>query len=251
MGKKITLICLLLLSSSIDAQEKKFPVLTGPYLGQKPSGRIPEIFAPGIISLGYHEHRIAVSPAGDEIYYSISGMDYSKSQIMFTKTVNGIWTIPAMASFSNIGINLHPAFSNDGNRLYFSSNRPCGKTNGLVNDFDIWFVERVGNVWSEPLRVSNKINTDDNEASPSLMEDGTIYFERIASNHKGEMDVWLSHFKNGEYQRSERVPAPVNSNYSDLGPFISPKGDYLLFYSNRPGTIGKSDLYITFKNNLG
>jgi hypothetical protein len=31
--------------------QKDFPVLKGPYLGQKPPGMIPEIFAPGIVSI--------------------------------------------------------------------------------------------------------------------------------------------------------------------------------------------------------
>lgn len=35
----------------------EFPVMEGPYLGQKPPGIVPEIFAPGIISdAGYRLH---------------------------------------------------------------------------------------------------------------------------------------------------------------------------------------------------
>ena len=36
--------------SHAQQKTKDFPVLKGPYLGQKPPGMNPEIFAPGIIS---------------------------------------------------------------------------------------------------------------------------------------------------------------------------------------------------------
>lgn len=44
--------CLLLITAiTIKAQQSDFPKLTGPYLGQKPPGTTPEIFAPGIVSI--------------------------------------------------------------------------------------------------------------------------------------------------------------------------------------------------------
>ena len=55
-------------AQSFDTNKQK---LTGPYLGQKPPGMAPELFAPGIISLGYHEHRLAISPDGTEIYFPV------------------------------------------------------------------------------------------------------------------------------------------------------------------------------------
>lgn len=53
------------------AQEKseEFPILKGPYLGQKPPGVSPEIFAPGIISIDIMNHSTPVfSPDGKEVY---------------------------------------------------------------------------------------------------------------------------------------------------------------------------------------
>ena len=36
---------------SSHAQQDDFSVLKGPYLGQKPPGLVPEIFAPSIVSI--------------------------------------------------------------------------------------------------------------------------------------------------------------------------------------------------------
>jgi len=48
----LALISCLLLAAAIPigVQHTDFSKLTGSYLGQKPPGKIPEIFAPGIIS---------------------------------------------------------------------------------------------------------------------------------------------------------------------------------------------------------
>ena len=71
MKKIILIICLLQAAAiSINARLAEFPKLTGPYLGQKPPGMIPEIFAPGIISQEeFIEFKGAFSPDGKEYYF--------------------------------------------------------------------------------------------------------------------------------------------------------------------------------------
>ena len=53
-------------------QQSAFQVLKGPYLGQKPPGMTPEVFAPGIISkAGFHLHSsLAFSQDGREVYFT-------------------------------------------------------------------------------------------------------------------------------------------------------------------------------------
>ena len=61
------LFCLILIIGC--AQKEDFPVHKGPYLGQKPPGMTPEVFAPGIISTEHKEHStLAFSPDGTEIF---------------------------------------------------------------------------------------------------------------------------------------------------------------------------------------
>jgi len=48
-----------------------FPVLRGPYLGQKPPGMAPEVFAPGIVTTELNEHGSPTfSPDLSEMYWS-------------------------------------------------------------------------------------------------------------------------------------------------------------------------------------
>ena len=73
MNKTVSVFCLLVFAATnLFSQQTDFPELTGPYLGQKPPGEKPELFAPGIISVEANfEHSTAVfSPDGKYLFYS-------------------------------------------------------------------------------------------------------------------------------------------------------------------------------------
>jgi hypothetical protein len=70
MKKPILISYMLLLSAIVNAQQTDFPKLTGPYLGQKPPGMTPIIFAPGSVSTERTEFGNAFSPDGGEFYFT-------------------------------------------------------------------------------------------------------------------------------------------------------------------------------------
>lgn len=156
-----------------------FPALSGRYLGQKGPGPTPEIFAPGILSLGFHEHNIAVSPDGQEIFFVAASPDLSRYLIMTTRLEKGAWTMPEAGPFSGGRNDGAPAFSPDGQRLYFSSRRPRPAGGLPGEDFDSWYVERKNGSWTDPVNMGGPVNTGQNEVNPSVMSDGTIVFQRI------------------------------------------------------------------------
>jgi hypothetical protein len=100
----------------------------GPYLGQTPPGAVPETFAPGIISTASLEHSApAFSPDGNEVYWSVwPRPQLEEPQVILTmrQKTDGTWTSPEAASFSGRWVDGGPAFSPDGQRLYFFSKRP-------------------------------------------------------------------------------------------------------------------------------
>ena len=62
------------------------------------------------------------------------------------------WTSPVVAPFSGKFGDLEPAFSPDGMKLYFSSNRPIDGSE--PKDYDIWVVEKTNGRWSDPRTVA-------------------------------------------------------------------------------------------------
>jgi hypothetical protein len=63
------------------------------YLGQVPPGNIPQVFAPGIISVpGRTEYGISISPEGNEMLFALGNWPYKRTMIM--KYENNQWTGP-------------------------------------------------------------------------------------------------------------------------------------------------------------
>ena len=52
-------------------ETETFPILSGPYLGQMPPGKEAQIFAPDIVSTGFHNRDVAMLPDGSELYFGL------------------------------------------------------------------------------------------------------------------------------------------------------------------------------------
>lgn len=98
MEQKATItgvMILLVIILSNPTQQSDFPVLKDPYLGQKPPGMTPEVFAPGIIATCYHEHSSpAFSPDGKEVYWSVFFNFYGPQVIVMMTSENDLWKAP-------------------------------------------------------------------------------------------------------------------------------------------------------------
>ena len=116
---------------------------------------------------------------------------------------------------------------------------------------DIWSVERQGDSWSLPVNLGHAVNSGHNESSPFVAEDGTLYFESNRNSNTNDWDIYFSGFVNGKYQNAEKLPFPVNTEHEEGGPCVLRDGSFLLFHSNRPGTLGEADIYISFRKKDG
>jgi len=224
-----------------EIKENKFPILKGDYLGQPPPGGKAELFAPGIISTGMSDRDIAVSPDLDEIYYSVlEGPHYT---IVCLKKDKGLWAKQTVAPFSGQYNDCEPQFSPDGRRLYFCSTRPVeGK--GEPKDYDIWYVERTGSDWGEPINPGSPLNTEKNEFYPSITSDGTIYFTSY------EMNICRSRYVEGKYKPPEILGDKINTPRGEYNSYIAPDESYLIFTSHGwDGGVGRGDLFICFRQN--
>ena len=132
------------------------------------------LFAEGFVSTPMYERDMAISPDGTEMLYTTMVPFSNFQTIMYSKKSGSKWSQPEVVSFCGKYSDLEPAFSSDGKRLYFSSNRPLD--GDKAKDFDIWYVEKVNGSWSEPKNLGSPINTSDKEFYPSLASNGNIYF---------------------------------------------------------------------------
>ncbi len=224
-----------------NQNQSKFTELSGPYLGQKPPGIIPELFAPGLLSAGCDVSSITFTPDGMELCYFLwtpGGETLAEPKgpfqqmiIMYSRMKNGRWTEPKEFSFNHDRKQCYPFFSPDGQRIYFISWR-SGQGPAM-------FVERSKGEWSEPKDVDLK---DDNKTGfVSVAASRNLYFSNFIRYC----------FENGGYTTPEKLDIPVN----DLGchhPFIAPDESYIIFdFPNAENGFGEEDLYISFRDKKG
>jgi hypothetical protein len=131
-----------------SAQQDDFPVLKGPYLGQKAPGMMPKVFAPGIVSTDdFREFSGAFTPDGKE-YYFFRFAD--GAGMMMTRLSDEGWTAPGLAPFNTKYIDNEPHITLDGRSLFFNSNRPVPGHENERMITQIWFMERRGDSWDAP-----------------------------------------------------------------------------------------------------
>lgn len=217
---------------------------------QAPSS--PALFLEDKFNSNLQERDMAISPDGKEMYYTLqSGQGVFSTILMRTKKSNGNWSEPSVAPFSGMFSDLEPAFSHDGRKLYFCSNRPL--SGDKKKDYDIWVMERNGNVWGQPVNLGPVINTAADEFYPSVTRSGNLYFTaQYQGKGPGREDIYVARWSDGSYQTPVALDTMVNSKSFEFNAFVSPDEKFILFTSyGRKDDSGGGDLYISGKDAAG
>ncbi|GAB3988556.1 hypothetical protein GCM10028807_11470 [Spirosoma daeguense] len=226
---------------------------SSPFLNQKLPGLVPSVFAPGLVSLSDHyEYGSVFSKDEREFYYAV--IINKKPQIRWIRFEKNGWTAPKMVIGSDQYEYNDPFLSPDQKRLYFISDRVTdGK--GQKKDFDIWYIERTKNGWSDkPINAGPGINSDKNEYYMSFTKDGTMYFSSNGGTNTTtdkNYDIRASKYVKGSFQPSKKLPNSINSDHYEADVFVSPDEQFVIFCAERPDGFGKGDLFISFKNKAG
>ena len=246
MNKLLFILLIALCFVSCTQIEKSFLETTDAYFGLTPPGLIPEVFAPGIVSDStWQEHcQVAISPKGDEIYWSRFSSDVSE-QIYFSKFINYNWTKPKLADFVKDDLtHLHgqPTLSPDGKKIFFySRNRPGGY--GYI---DTWYAKRKDNEWSKPINAGHPFNSDGDDRPPIITDKGNAYTmgRNFAEN---KIDFLRFNYTDGKFHSPSTVS--INKNTPYWWPlYVSQDESYIIFPSALKGGFGRLDLYLCFKD---
>lgn len=232
------------------SQQSESRNLEGPYLDQNPPGMIPEVFAPGIVSKPeFFEHSaVYLTPDLSEMYWLADSGSAKDRKLIYTKYENRNWSSPTDTRICEHYSNSNIGFSTDGNRIYFTSRRPLKidpekEIWDQLKDSDIWYADRINGEWCEPVNFT-PLNTVDEDILGAILVKGNIYY----SDYK---DIYKVEMKGNEFQKPEKLDYPINTEYSDLAPYVPEDESYILFESMREGGYGGADLYISFKGPNG
>lgn len=136
-----------------------------------------------------------------------------------------------------------PSFSADGKSLFFIRGV---KGYGGPKEKDIWSatIQEDGS-WSKPARILGEVNTDFEEESVMIHPDGeTLYFSSNGHPGMGGLDIFVSKKRDdGTWGTPVNLGYPINTGGDENSLLVSADGVIAYFASDRPGGMGKLDLY--------
>ena len=134
----------------------------------------------------------------------------------------------------------HCVLSADGEKLFFSSNRPGG-----YGGRDLYMSNRNSDdSWGIPYNMGPEINSTADEESPFLSPSGKIlYFSSNGKLSSGGFDVFYSLKNDTSWTIPVNMGYPINSPADDIYFTESLDGNLMLLSSDRKGGYGKLDLY--------
>lgn len=176
----------------------------------------------GKVNTEYHDGGLSFSPIGDLIIYrnitdGMSGATRSGDIYISKKSKSGKWGSPKeiLNKFPKIAKKINSTYfessasmAADGNSIYFVSERPEGQ-----GQADIYYVEKKGQAWSDPINIGASINTNSDEKCVFIHPNGEILF--FTSNgyeqSVGSYDIYYS-VKNGDtWSKPKNIGYPINT----------------------------------------
>ncbi|WP_422858678.1 hypothetical protein ACOKFD_15120 [Flagellimonas sp. S174] len=197
--------------------------INSPYLGQKPPGLNPEVFAPGLVSTEHRDLSGFFTPDMREFYFTRKDLENGKWSLIVFKYENKQWHESVV-----------------GPRVGRPIIAPDGKTIHLGKDY----MERTATSWSEVKSLGPMFDREDwGIMRLSSSFDGTYVFD----DYKNNDVIRISALKDGKREQPRLLGKEINAGKYTAHPFIAPDGSYLIWDSEREGGYGDSDLYISFR----
>ena len=225
-------------SASFAAKAKKNPQPfkpenLGPKVNTDQMDYFPSISANGN-KLVFTHRNMEGEDKDEDFWYSerdSAGAPWSDSQ-----PLKGYLNTPANEGAQSI--------TSDGEIIFFAAcNRPQG-----FGSCDIYasFYQGDG-MWSEAVNMGKNINTNRWESQPSISSDGrTLYFVRGKDDNSKKMDIYYSELgENGRWQKAQKIPGEVNTEFQDVSPFIHFDNQTLYFSSNGHPGMGDQDFFVS------
>jgi|SRR5690625_4397193 len=199
----------------------------------------PENAGPGINTTG-SEYDAKISADGNEMLFIRSSSDIRPS-IFHSTYQDGEWTeavhLGPPVSYKEYA-ELGAVFSQDGQRLYFSSDKESD-----YDGFDLYYSERTERGWGEPVNMGPEINEigDVVDAAISRNEDAIVVAFRDEETER--MDLYISYkTENGSWSEYQNLGPRLNTPGNEACPWLGYDGHMLLTNSTWEGLINGEEL---------
>ncbi len=135
----------------------------------------------------------------------------------------------------------NPVVSADETMMVFSRSLP-------FYDALLYSVKMDGS-WTGPLNMNEILRIDRDIYPVSLSGDGKVLYLYNSENYDG--NIYTTTYNNGSWSPAIRLNDNINTKYWESHAVISPDNKKLFFTSNRKGTYGGLDIYVSGRDTTG
>lgn len=198
-----------------------------------------QLFAPGLVSTAANETAIAFSATNDTCVFVRDG------KLRLMRLINRKWSADEALLDDDDFDYRSPSFGPDG-ALYFSSNL-TDSLNTAARDYDIFRMRPLAEGWSAPQRLA-EINSSSDEDSPTLDEQGSMYFtsnrpDRGESGN-GDFDVFRAQYIGDRFLLPLKLGNMINTSADEAGVYIAATGRAMVVERMDPAASTSGDLFL-------
>jgi|WetSurMetagenome_2_1015567.scaffolds.fasta_scaffold00930_9 tetratricopeptide (TPR) repeat protein len=113
----------------------------------------------------------------------------------------------------------------------------------------ILYSTRVNGEWTGPINMNELLKVDRDLFPTSISKDGKDLYLYSSADYDGI--IYISHFDNGTWSPIVKLNENINTKYWESHATISHDNKKLYFTSNRKGTIGGLDIYVSQRDSTG
>ena len=140
-----------------------------------------------------------------------------------------------------------PALTADGQTLVFTRRFPrTGRTTANTDmEEDFYVSVKKNGEWTKAVRMSEPVNTYDNEGAQCISQDGRmmIFTGCNRKDGAGRCDLYICRREGNQWSKPQNLGMPVNTAAWEAQPTFSVDGKTLYFVSNRKGGLGGMDIW--------
>jgi outer membrane protein OmpA-like peptidoglycan-associated protein/tetratricopeptide (TPR) repeat protein len=195
-------------------------------------------------------------------YLTVSMANTNKNSIVYKQLEKQVKTIDfgmqALGNPMNIKPEPLPEIINTKAKQYFPVLTADNTTlifTAVENEGDenIFKSELKDGQWQQPVSISNEINSPFNEGTCSITTDGKIMVFTSCEGRDsfGSCDLYITKKQGDKWSKPENLGPNINSNFWDSQPSLSSDGSKLFFASERPGGLGKKDIWMSVQDANG
>ena len=169
-------------------------------------------------------------------------------QIQSCLNAKELMKMPLFVKVKNIGRTINGA-NNDFNPVISEKEDLIVFTRSEAFYDALLYSTKVNGVWTEPKNMNEILKVDRDLFPTSLSKDGKDLYLYSSADYDG--NIYMTRFENGTWSPIVKLNDNINTKYWESHATISHDNKKLYFTSNRKGTYGGLDIYVSSRDSTG